>query len=55
MVVVTFDIGRNDIGSWAASGEIDNPDEDGNRIKGDVIAQHTKNCTIHADTRFLAL
>lgn len=51
--VVPCDIGWNDIGSWAALGEIDNPDEDGNRIKGDVIAQDTHDCTIHADNRFV--
>ncbi|MBA4739813.1 MAG: mannose-1-phosphate guanylyltransferase/mannose-6-phosphate isomerase [Burkholderiales bacterium] len=51
--VVPCDIGWNDIGSWTALGEIDNPDEDGNRIKGDVLAQDTRDCTIHADSRFV--
>lgn len=51
--VVPCDIGWNDIGSWTALGEIDNPDEAGNRIRGDVIAQDTRDCTIHADSRFV--
>lgn len=53
VTVVPCDIGWNDIGSWDALGEIDKPDEDGNRIKGDVIAQDTQDCTIHADNRFV--
>ena len=53
VAVVPCDIGWNDIGSWTALGEIDNPDGDGNRIKGDVIAYDTRDCTIHTDSRFV--
>ena len=53
VAVVPCDIGWSDIGSWTALGQIDKPDEDGNRIKGDVIAQDTHDCTIHADSRFV--
>jgi mannose-1-phosphate guanylyltransferase / mannose-6-phosphate isomerase len=55
VAVVPCDIGWSDIGSWTALGEIDNPDEDGNRIKGDVIAQDTQDCTIHSDNRFIGV
>jgi mannose-1-phosphate guanylyltransferase len=53
VAVVPCDIGWNDIGSWTELGEIDNPDEYGNRIKGDVIAEDTQDTTIHADNRFI--
>ena len=53
VAVVPCDIGWNDIGSWSALGDLDRANSDGNRIKGDVIAHDTHNCTIHADGRFV--
>ncbi len=51
--VVACDIGWSDIGCWRALGDLTAPDIENNRIQGDVIVQHTKNCTIKSDSRFV--
>ncbi|MBE91289.1 MAG: mannose-1-phosphate guanylyltransferase/mannose-6-phosphate isomerase [Rhodospirillaceae bacterium] len=52
-VVVELDAGWSDIGSWSALWEISPKDGEGNAIKGDVIADDTHNCYIHAESRLV--
>jgi mannose-1-phosphate guanylyltransferase/mannose-6-phosphate isomerase len=49
VVVVPLDAGWNDIGSWSALHDIGTKDNNGNVIKGDVIAQDTTNTYINAN------
>ena len=51
--VVSCDIGWSDIGCWRALGDLTAPDEDNNRIQGDVITQDTTNCTIKSEGRVI--
>lgn len=53
IAVVACNIGWSDIGSWAALGELDAPDADGNRIQGDVKVHSTRNCTIRSEDRLI--
>jgi mannose-1-phosphate guanylyltransferase len=54
VAVVPCDIGWSDIGSWRALGDIDAPDADGNRTRGEVLVRDAHGCTIHADDRLVA-
>jgi mannose-1-phosphate guanylyltransferase/mannose-6-phosphate isomerase len=49
--VVACDIGWSDIGCWQALGDLTAPDENNNRVHGDVVIQDSKNCTIKSDNR----
>ena len=51
--VVACDIGWSDIGCWRALGDLTAPDEDNNRIYGEVITENTKNCTIKSEGRVI--
>jgi mannose-1-phosphate guanylyltransferase len=51
--VVGCDIGWSDIGCWKSLGDLVNPDENSNRIQGDVVVQDTKNCTIKSEDRMI--
>jgi mannose-1-phosphate guanylyltransferase/mannose-6-phosphate isomerase len=42
-----------DIGCWRALGDLTAPDEDNNRIQGEVITQDTTNCTIKSEGRVI--
>ena len=53
-VVMPLDAGWSDIGSWSALWDISNKDQDGNVLKGDVIAHSTANTYIHSDHRLVA-
>ncbi|MDG1688458.1 MAG: mannose-1-phosphate guanylyltransferase/mannose-6-phosphate isomerase [Gammaproteobacteria bacterium] len=48
VVVVSLDAQWSDVGSWPALYDIDEKDNNGNVIKGDVIAKDTKNTYINA-------
>ncbi len=50
-VVIPFQGQWSDIGSWSAVAELTPCDEDGNRIEGDGVAQHTENTYIYAPHR----
>jgi mannose-1-phosphate guanylyltransferase len=52
--MVPLDAGWSDIGSWEALWEIGDQDKDGNVVRGEVIALHTKNSFIHAPERLVA-
>lgn len=53
-VVVPINPGWNDIGSWTALWEIAAHDDNGNVLKGDVLAHDTENSFIHAESRMVA-
>jgi len=53
LAVVPCSIGWTDIGSWGALGDLSEPDEQGNRVIGDVILKNTTNCTIHSQERLV--
>ncbi len=53
VAVVPCDIGWNDIGSWAALGDLDVADASGNRILGEVVLHNAHNCTIQTDGRLV--
>jgi mannose-1-phosphate guanylyltransferase/mannose-6-phosphate isomerase len=51
--VVVCDIGWSDISCWRALSNLTAPDEDNNRIQGEVITQDTTNCTIKSEGRVI--
>jgi mannose-1-phosphate guanylyltransferase len=53
VAVVPCDIGWSDIGSWLALGDLQTPDENGNRIQGEAELHNTHNCTIHSQDRMV--
>ena len=53
VAVVPCDIGWSDIGSWLALGDLQTPDENGNRIQGEAELHNTHNCTIHSQERMV--
>jgi mannose-1-phosphate guanylyltransferase len=53
VAVVPCDIGWSDIGSWAALGDLTAPDEQGNRIEGEVILHDVSNCYIQSNQRIV--
>jgi mannose-1-phosphate guanylyltransferase/mannose-6-phosphate isomerase len=54
VAVVRADFPWNDIGSWAALGDLVAPDADGNRISGEAIAVASRDCYIQSDSRVVA-
>ena len=46
VAVVPCSIGWVDIGSWSALADLDEADDNGNRVKGEVVLHATYNCTI---------
>lgn len=53
VAVVPCNIGWSDIGSWAALGDLDVADANGNRIQGDALLHGTRNCTIQSNVRLI--
>lgn len=53
-VVVSLDVGWNDIGSWSALWEIGEKDEGGNCIRGDVLTHDTSDSLIFGEDRLIA-
>ncbi|MEW4983472.1 MAG: mannose-1-phosphate guanylyltransferase/mannose-6-phosphate isomerase [Cycloclasticus sp.] len=53
--VVACDIGWSDIGCWQALGDLAKADENNNRIKGDVLIQDSRNCTIESENRMVGV
>ncbi|MBF0447172.1 MAG: mannose-1-phosphate guanylyltransferase/mannose-6-phosphate isomerase [Magnetococcales bacterium] len=53
-VVVPLAAGWNDIGSWSALWEISEKDGSDNVLSGDVLAEQSNNCFIHAGHRLVA-
>lgn len=53
VAVVPCDIGWSDVGSWASLGDLTTPDENGNRLIGDMLLRNTENCTIQSKERLI--
>ncbi|MEM5312032.1 mannose-1-phosphate guanylyltransferase/mannose-6-phosphate isomerase [Paraburkholderia sp. JHI869] len=53
-VVVTHDLGWNDIGSWTALFDLTDLDESGNALLGDVLAESVSNSYVRAEHRMVA-
>lgn len=51
VAVVPCSIGWSDIGSWSALGDLSEPDSNGNRIVGEVLAHNVSNCYIQSHER----
>ncbi|GGC04762.1 GDP-mannose pyrophosphorylase [Oxalicibacterium flavum] len=54
-VVVLADIGWSDVGSWSALAAVQDADENGNVIRGDVYAEDVSGSLIRAESRFVAV
>lgn len=52
--VVPCELGWSDIGSWQAMAELLEPDEQGNRVLGEVELEEVKNCYIRSQYRLTA-
>ncbi|WP_336368402.1 mannose-1-phosphate guanylyltransferase/mannose-6-phosphate isomerase [Marinobacter sp. C2H3] len=52
--VVPMTAGWSDVGSWSALWQIAKRDDQGNSLRGDALAEDTKNTLIHADSRLVA-
>lgn len=52
-VVVPLGCDWNDVGAWDAISAISKADPNGNHIKGNVIAEKTSGCLVHADKRLV--
>lgn len=54
-VVVPMDCGWSDVGSWSALWDIEDKDENGNALKGDVIAVNSTNSYVNAEEKLVAI
>ena len=54
-VVVPADIGWSDVGSWSALWEVQQGDQDGNVLRGDVYVDGVKNSLVRAESRIVAV
>lgn len=52
--VVPVEMAWSDIGSWRALHEISQPDDDGNVLRGDVVASRVRDSYIRSDGRLVA-
>lgn len=51
--MVPLDAGWNDVGSWSALWEIQDKNEQGNALHGDVLTELTRNTFVHAESRLV--
>ena len=54
-VVVPAALGWNDVGSWSALWEVQQGDENGNVLRGDVYTDNVQNSLVRAESRMVAL
>jgi mannose-1-phosphate guanylyltransferase/mannose-6-phosphate isomerase len=52
-VVVPLDAGWSDVGSWSALHEASAADGNGNVMRGDVLAEDSKGCYLHSESRLV--
>lgn len=52
--VVSLDCGWSDVGAWSALWDVSPRDENGNAIKGDVVADNCRNSYLRSESRLLA-
>jgi len=53
-VVIPLDAGWNDVGSWSALWEVNEQDDKGNALTGDIFTHNTSNCYINTDDTLVA-
>lgn len=53
-VVIPLDAGWNDVGSWSALWEVNERDDNGNALTGDIFTHKTTNCYINTDDTLVA-
>ncbi|KQN63726.1 mannose-1-phosphate guanylyltransferase/mannose-6-phosphate isomerase [Erwinia sp. Leaf53] len=53
-VVIPLDAGWNDVGSWSALWQVNEQDQNGNALTGDVFTHNTSNCYINTDDTLVA-
>lgn len=53
-VMIPFDAGWNDLGSWEALFQVGEKDENNNVFTGDILAHDVKNSFLHASSRAIA-
>ncbi|HBR4419105.1 TPA: mannose-1-phosphate guanylyltransferase/mannose-6-phosphate isomerase [Klebsiella pneumoniae] len=53
-VVIPLDAGWNDVGSWSALWDVQEKDQNGNLLTGDVFIHNSANCYINTDETFVA-
>lgn len=53
--VVSLDARWSDVGSWSALWEVNEKDQHGNVIKGDVFIQDSKNSIVFSESRFVSV
>lgn len=54
-VTVPLDAGWNDVGSWDALWEIEQKEDDGNVLRGDVLTHDSKDCLVRAENKLVTL
>ena len=54
VAVVPCDIGWSDIGNWSSISQMQESDDNGNVINGEVILEKTQDCYIESDKRLIA-
>ena len=52
-VVIPLDAGWNDVGSWSALWEVNQQDNNGNALTGDVFTHNASNCYINTDDKLV--
>ena len=52
-VVVPLDAGWSDVGSWDALHQASSADADGNVFMGDIVAEDSTGCYLHAESRLV--
>ena len=53
--VVPMSAGWSDVGSWSSIWDVHEKDENGNVLKGDVIAEDTRNCLVHGNGKLVTV
>lgn len=53
--LIPLDSGWNDVGSWSALCAVQDADQNGNVIKGDVVTEQVSNSYLRAESRMLAV
>jgi len=54
-VVVPLDVGWSDVGSWSSLFDVLPADENGNVLRGDVLAHDSVDCFVHSTSRLVAI
>ena len=54
-MVVPLDAGWSDVGSWSSLFDALPPDEQGNVLRGDVLAHDSTDCFVHSTSRLVAV